>query len=246
MHRIILNADVGEGAGFDAQIMPYISWCSIACGAHVGDEKMIQKTVDLALANNVKIGAHPSYPDRENFGRVVLEMSSQDLADSISTQILAVKEKVEESGGKLHHVKPHGALYNYAMQNENVANIIIECVKNIDKSLQLIVLKNSVFSYLCKGELELKYEAFADRAYRKDLTLVPRVEEGAVLTDPKQVFEQVLQMVSEQKVKTKNGEVVPVFFDTICIHGDTPKSSEILAYIYKELSVRNFVLKNGL
>lgn len=241
MEKIILNADVGEEAGFDAEIMQYISWCNIACGSHAGSAEAIQKTIELAMQHNVKIGAHPSYPDRENFGRTKVEMPYGDLVKTITEQIRLVKSLTEKAGGKLHHVKPHGALYNEAVKNESVAMAIIEAVKNIDKSLYIITLKNSKLSYLSREDFEIKHEAFADRNYNDDLTLVSRKEKEALLTDPKEIFSHVKRMVLEGKVKTKNRVEVPIFFDTICVHGDNPKSVQILKYLYKEFSILNLL-----
>lgn len=238
-----MNSDVGEGAGFDEQIMPYISWCNIACGVHAGNDQVIQKTIDLALQHQVKIGAHPSYPDRENFGRVVMDISYDDLVETLTMQIQKVKSFVEERGGKLHHVKPHGALYNEAVNNKEVANAIVQSVKNIDKSLIIVTPKESLISYLCEDDMEVRFEVFADRNYNEDLTLVSRSEKNAVLMDSKNILSHVLNMISEGKVKTVKGEEVPICFDTICVHGDNPKSVEILEYLYKEFLKRNFVLK---
>ena len=243
MKSVILNSDVGEEAGFDDQIMPYISWCNIACGIHAGNDVVIQKTIDLALQYHVKIGAHPSYPDRENFGRVVMKLSYKDLVETLTSQIQKVKYFTEKKGGKLYHVKPHGALYNEAMKNEEVARAIIRSVINIDKNLYIISPKESLISYIGKKNVEVKHEVFADRNYNEDLSLVSRSEKNAVLTDPKKVFGHVIKMVLEGKVKTIKGEGVPISFDTICVHGDNPKSVQILRCLYKEFSDRNFKLK---
>ncbi len=234
MKEIIFNADVGEGAGFDAQIMPFISWCNIACGSHAGDKEEIKKTVWLASAHKVKIGAHPSYPDRENFGRVKMTLAYDDLVKTIITQIEEVKFYVDKKGEKLHHVKPHGALYNEVVKNEEIASAVLEAINNIDKSLFIITSKNSKLSYLVKDKIRLKFEIFADRNYNNDLTLVSRLENEAVLTDLRQVFEHVKRMVFENKVRTKKGEELSIFFDTICVHGDNPKSVEILEYLHHE------------
>ncbi|WP_271764866.1 5-oxoprolinase subunit PxpA [Aquimarina algiphila] len=234
MEEIIFNADVGEGAGFDAQIMPFISWCNIACGSHAGDQEEIQKTIRLASTHKVKIGAHPSYPDRENFGRVKMALAYDDLVKTIVAQIEEVKFYVDKKGEELHHVKPHGALYNEVVKNEEVASAVLEAINNIDKSLLIITSKKSKLSYLVKDKFRLKFEAFADRNYNDDLTLVSRSENEAVLTDVKQVFEHLKRMVLEDKVRTKKGEELPIFFDTICVHGDNPKSVDILKYLHQE------------
>ncbi|MHA7059781.1 5-oxoprolinase subunit PxpA [Aquimarina sp. M1] len=243
MKRIILNADVGEEAGFDKQIMTYVSWCNIACGVHAGNDEVITKTIDLALQHEVKIGAHPSYPDRENFGREVMDISYEDLVITLINQIQKVKSLAEEMGGQLHHVKPHGALYNEAMKNERVARAIIHSVKIIDKSLYIVSPKNSLIAYIGRGDIEVKYEVFADRHYNDDGSLVSRTEKNAVLKNPEEVFSHVWNMVADGKVKTIKGEELSVFFDTICVHGDNPKSVQILEYIDKEFSKRNYTLK---
>ncbi|WP_027393848.1 5-oxoprolinase subunit PxpA [Aquimarina latercula] len=243
MKKIILNADVGEEAGFDEKIMPYISWCNIACGVHAGNDQVIQKTIELALQYQVKIGAHPSYPDRENFGRVVVDISYDDLVHTLTDQIRKVKLYTEKLGGKLHHVKPHGALYNEAVKNEEVANAVIQSVKNIDKSLNIITTKESMISYLYRDDVKVKYEVFADRNYNEDLTLVSRSKKNAVLVNPENILSHVLRMISDKKIRTIKGEEKLIFFDTICVHGDNPKSVEILECLYKEFLKRNFVLK---
>ncbi|MFD2565650.1 5-oxoprolinase subunit PxpA [Aquimarina rubra] len=243
MKNILLNSDVGEEAGFDEQIMPYVSWCNIACGIHAGNDQEIKKTIDLALDHKVKIGAHPSYPDRENFGRVVMDISYDELVSTLIDQIQKVKLFTEAAGGQLHHVKPHGALYNEAMKNESVANAIMESVLNVDKSLYIITPKDSIISYISKGNIRVKYEVFADRNYNEDLTLVSRAEKNAVIKNPEKVFDHVWNMVFDGKIKTIKGEEFPILFDTICVHGDNPKSVEILEYIYKEFSKRNYVFK---
>ncbi len=240
MKTILFNADVGEEAGFDHEIMPYVSWCNIACGSHAGNEKVIQKTIELALRYNVKIGAHPSYPDRENFGRKSMNIPFDDLIETISSQIQLVQSYAEKMGAKLHHVKPHGALYNDAIKNSKVAKAIFNAVKNIDKSLYIITQKNSELSYIVHEILDVKYEAFADRNYDVDLSLVSRSEFGAVITDPEKVFEHVFKMISEGKVKTKNDKEFPIVFDTICVHGDNPKSVEILKHLYSRFSGLDF------
>lgn len=239
----MLNSDVGEEAGFDVEIMPYISLCNIACGVHAGSEKVIRETIDLAMEHDVKIGAHPSYPDRKNFGRSVMKISSEDLVNTITDQIMSVKYWAEKAGGKLYHVKPHGALYNEAVKNEEAAKNIIKSIKNIDKSILLISPKESVISYLSNGVIEVVSEVFADRNYNNDLSLVSRLETEAVITNPKKVLDHVLRMITEKKIKTKRGAEVSVVFDTICVHGDNPKSVEILRYIYKELLGKNITLK---
>src|SRR5699024_123712 len=143
-YSIDLNCDLGEGGGFDHILMKYISTCNIACGGHYGDQESIKKTVDLAVGNQVKIGAHPSYPDRKNFGRTSIKISMEKLKWELQKQILAVKDEVERQGQKLYHIKPHGALYNDIVKDENKAQIVIDAVKEIDDALVLFTPPQSV------------------------------------------------------------------------------------------------------
>ena len=243
MKRIVFNADVGEGVGNDHQIMPYISWCNIACGAHAGDDDEIIKTIQLALQHNVKIGAHPSYPDRKNFGRKSMQMDFEDLVGSITQQIQLVKNYVEELGGELHHVKPHGALYNDAFEKREVGKAILQSIKNIDRSLRVITLKNSVLSYLYKDGFRVCFEAFADRNYNDDMTLVSRAEKDAILENKLDVFEHVKRMVVDGKIRTKTGKEQAIFFDTICMHGDHQNAVEIIRYLHSSFVELGYDLK---
>ncbi|MBP2833631.1 5-oxoprolinase subunit PxpA [Aquimarina sp. U1-2] len=236
MKQLLLNADVGEEMGFDTQIMPLISWCNIACGSHAGNEKVIRDTISLASEYSVKIGAHPSYPDRKNFGRATMIIAYEDLVTSLKIQIEVVKFQAEKLGNNLHHIKPHGALYNDAIKDEKVASAIIDATISVDKSLYLVTTKNSKLACAAKDKLKVKYEVFADRRYNEDLSLVSRSESDAVITDPQEVFDHVYQMFSKGYVTTKKGIEKEIFFDTICVHGDNPKSVSILRYLHQKIS----------
>ncbi len=236
MKTVIFNADVGEAAGFDAEIMPYISWCNIACGAHAGDELSIRNTIDLAMEHGVQIGAHPSYPDRANFGRVVMDITDAALRASVEAQILKVRHWVEKAGGKLHHVKPHGALYNAAAVNPQLAALLITTLKNIDSTIAIIAPHRSAMATAAKGEIAIRYEAFADRNYNEDLSLVARTTANAVLETPEAVWAHVQQMVVHQQVTTHTGKQRPIAFDTICVHGDTSGAVQLLAYVSAQLA----------
>ncbi len=242
-YDITLNADVGEEAGFDKEIMPYISWCNIACGAHAGDEKVIQETIKLAKKFQVKIGAHPSYPDRDNFGRKSMDISMPELYESIVTQISKIKKYADKERVELHHIKPHGALYNDAVVNPEIANTIIRAIKNNDKSTILIVPPNSKIKEIAQHTLKIKEEVFADRNYNKDYTLVSRKFKNAVITDPKVVFEHVYKMIKYNQLRTIDDHEIPIIFNTICVHGDNPESLSILKYLVKELKKNAIKLK---
>jgi UPF0271 protein len=202
-----LNCDLGEGIGNDAELMPYIDEANIACGFHAGDAFTMRETVALCIRNGVKIGAHPSYLDRENFGRKEIEMSPEEIYLLVKKQIEILNQIVKTAGGKLNHVKPHGALYNTSAKNPEVAKAIAKAVKDVDTGLILFGLKNS-HSIKAANELGLitAEEAFADRRYESDGTLTPRSQPGACFTEIQDVLDQV------EKIKA----------DTWCIHGDGP------------------------
>jgi UPF0271 protein len=202
-----INCDLGEGIGNDAALMPYIDEANIACGFHAGDAFTMRETVALCIRHNVKIGAHPSYLDKENFGRKEIELSSEEIYLLVKKQIESLKKIAENAGAKLNHVKPHGALYNTSAKNEAVAKAIAKAVKDIDSSLILFGLKNSQSIAAGKAEgLITAEEAFADRRYESDGTLTPRSQPGACFTEIQDVLDQV------EKIKA----------DTWCIHGDGP------------------------
>lgn len=237
MNKIIdINCDVGEGFENDADLMPYISSCSIACGAHAGDEETIMKTINLALQYNVKIGAHPSFPDRANFGRKVIDMPINDLKRSLIAQIELIKRNVESLGGKLNHIKAHGALYNLSANNRETAEALIDVVKNTTNGVFLYVPYNSLLENLAKQNgLKTKVEAFADRNYNTDLTLVSRNEQNAVITNANDVTQHLLNMIKENRVISIDGVVVKLKAQTYCVHGDNPSAILILKKVSKKL-----------
>lgn len=236
---IDINCDVGEGIGNEATLMPYISSCNIACGAHAGSVKIIDYVISLAKKHKVKIGAHPSFPDRENFGRVVLDISEKELQYSVENQINLLKERAALQGEKLHHIKPHGALYNIIAKSRSVAQLVIKAIQNTCPELFLYVPYNSVIAEeALKNNLQIQYEAFADRNYNEDLTLVPRSQENAMITDKKVVFLHIQRMIVDKKVATIKG-VKKILADTICVHGDTENALELVKYIHTKLTENN-------
>ena len=233
---IDINCDVGEGLGNEAELMPYISSCSIACGGHAGNEETIAKTIKLALKHDVKIGAHPSFPDKENFGRQIMNIASAELQQSLEEQINLVIKHVERLGAQLHHVKAHGALYNLAAQDEEIAKTVINAVKNTTKNVFLYVPFGSLLADLAKKhELKIMVEAFADRNYNNDVSLVSRKIKNAVLTDKELVLDHILKMIHKKKVISIDGVGVNIDAKTYCIHGDNPSAVEVLKYLSKEL-----------
>jgi UPF0271 protein len=238
MNTIIvdINADVGEGLNNEAQLMPYLSSCNIACGGHAGNEETMAQVVKLAKAHKVKIGAHPSFPDKQNFGRQRIQMSSADLYTSLKQQVRSLMSVLRAEHVTLHHIKPLGALYNLAAIDEKTANVIIEVVKSIALPLNLYVPYGSVIADLASKEhIKITYEAFADRNYNEDLTLVSRTQGNAMITNPEDVFCHVYKMISEQKVKTISGVEVGIKADTFCVHGDNPEALKLLQLLTEKL-----------
>jgi UPF0271 protein len=230
--RVDLNADVGEGAGQDLALMRFITSANVACGAHAGDMVSMRETVQLAHDHGVAVGAHPSFPDREGFGRRDLRLSAREIEDVTASQIRALAVVANEGGLRLQHVKPHGALFNVAARDRAVAEAIVRAVVSVDPALRLFGLPNSAL--LVAGHaagLRTACEVFADRAYQVDGSLVPRAEPGAVIDDLDQVLARVVTMVRERVVVALDGSRVPITFDTICVHGDTPGAANLAARV---------------
>jgi UPF0271 protein len=239
--KIDLNCDMGESFGAwrmgnDAALMNYVSSINIACGFHAGDAGVIRKTIEIAIKKNVAIGAHPSFPDLQGFGRREMKMSPTEIFDIVLYQISAVKGICESLGATLHHVKPHGALYNQAAREKEPAQAIVKAIKSLDKNLILYGLSQSfLISEAEKIGLQTASEAFADRTYQRSGGLTPRSESNALITDSDQAVSQVLQMISDQTVTTPNGEKVSIKADTICIHGDGENALEFAKTVNERL-----------
>ena len=233
MKIIDLNCDLGEwvdenDSKRDAAIMPYITSCNIACGGHIGDEESMLATIKLAYDNNVAIGAHPSYPDKENFGRKVIEITDYELKKSLMQQLEVFTSYVEKEGAHLHHIKPHGALYNEASINNKVAQIIVSAILSSDFRVPVYCQQGSKLDQVVtQSGLATIYEVFADRAYETQLMLRSRRLKGAVLHEKEAVFEHIHRMIIEGNVKTYSGQVHPINADTICLHSDTEGSVEL-------------------
>ncbi|MGY4385892.1 UPF0271 protein [Pedobacter sp. UYP24] len=232
-----LNCDMGESFGAftignDTAIMPFVSSVNIACGFHAGDPSVMRTTVRNALAHNLLIGAHPGLPDLPGFGRREMAISPQEVFDIVVYQIGALNAFVKSEGGRMHHVKPHGALYNMAAVRKDLADAIAKAVYKVDPDLLLYGLSNSeMISSAAAIGLATASEVFADRTYQPDGTLTSRSKSNALLTDDKLAIDQVIKMVKEQIVIAENGAVVPINADTICIHGDGPHALEFARLI---------------
>ncbi|MBD0374464.1 MAG: LamB/YcsF family protein [Flavisolibacter sp.] len=221
MLRIDLNCDMGEGISNDEALMPFITSANIACGYHAGDEKTMQRTVLLAKEHGVLIGAHPSFDDRENFGRTEMPWEPEEVYHLVTQQIRLLKDIAEDREAVLHHVKPHGALYNQSARNPKLAKIIAQAVKDVDEQLVLYGLSGShSIKEAERFGLLTKCEVFADRTYQDDGSLTPRSQPNALIEDADEAVGQVLQMVNEGTVTTVSGKRIPIVAETICIHGD--------------------------
>ncbi len=236
---IDINCDVGEGVGNEALLMPYISSCNIACGAHAGSKEIIDEVISLAKKHNVKIGAHPSFPDRENFGRKIIEISSEVLQKSIEQQILLLIKRADLQQAKLHHIKPHGALYNLIAKDTNTALIVVKAMQNTFPNAYLYVPFSSEIEKLAlQNGLKIKYEAFADRNYNPDLSLVSRAEKNALITKKEEVLKHIEQIILKGKVDTSEG-FKTIKANTICVHVDTKNATELVAHIHQQLTKKH-------
>ena len=232
MPSVDLNCDIGEsfGAwtlGADADVLSHVTSANIACGFHAGDPATMRKTVDLALDRGVAVGAHPGLPDLVGFGRRVIEVTADEAYEMVVYQVGALAAFAAARGARLAHVKPHGALYNMAATRAPLADAIARAVRDVDRALMLFGLAGSrLIAAARSAGIVAVEEAFADRRYAANGTLVSRSEPGAVIDDTDLAVRQAVRMVREGKVTAIDGSEVRVHADTICIHGDTPGAAE--------------------
>jgi 5-oxoprolinase (ATP-hydrolysing) subunit A len=219
--RIDLNCDLGEGAGRDADLMPWISSANIACGGHAGDDTTMRETIRLAMAAGVSIGAHPGFEDREQFGRRELALGPAEVRALLIRQMERLRTIASELGAPLVHVKPHGALYNLAARDRAVADAIVEAVQALNVGLVLVGLAGSELVRAGeRGGLRTAHEVFADRRYESNGSLTPRSRSDALITDEVEAVEQVLGMLRRGIVRARDGTEIAVRADTVCLHGD--------------------------
>jgi UPF0271 protein len=227
---IDFNSDLGEGAGTDMAIMPLITSANIACGGHAGNENTMRATIELALRHGVAIGAHPGYPDRERFGRVAMEIPARELIETVRQQIESLVAIVTRMGGRVTHVKAHGALYNQGEKDATVARNIIFGVQAAPGGHDLVIFAppGSAMADEASGMgMKVAREGFVDRAYEPDGTLQSRLIAGSVLTDPADAAGQALSFVKDGGVTAVDGTLLKLAVDTLCVHGDTPGAPEI-------------------
>ena len=233
---IDINCDLGEGFNNEHIIMPLISSCNISCGAHAGSLEIMDKVIQLARKHKVKIGAHPSFPDRDNFGRNVLDISNSDLQKSLEDQLTIFKDRVLLQDVTIHHVKPHGALYNLIAVNREKASVVIAAIQHVFEAVKLYVpYQSRIEEIAIQSGLEIVYEAFADRRYNEDLSLVSRTFSNALIKDKQEVLKQVQKIANKQLVTTVNFHEKKIKASTFCVHGDTKNAIELLQYLHKHL-----------
>jgi 5-oxoprolinase (ATP-hydrolysing) subunit A len=218
-----LNADLGEGAGHDDEILALVTSANIACGFHAGDAETMRRSIEAARDRKVAVGAHPSLFDRENFGRKELPVKSDEVFDAVVYQLGVFQAIAEAAKVRPNHVKPHGALYNMAVRDRELANAIGRAVAEVDTKLILFAPQNSDLARAgTTNGLQIVHEVFADRNYLSDGSLVPRLRPDALLHNPEEAAARVVRMLREGKVRSVDGVDVDVRAQTVCLHGDTP------------------------
>ena len=227
MKRFEINCDVGESAGQDENLMQYLDACSIACGGHAGDSESMRTTVLLAKKHRVKVGAHPSFPDRVNFGRKIVRMTPEALLYSLIAQVEDCKSICSAEGVPMVHIKAHGALYNLAAKEPEIARILVKVLREYP-GVAIMAPWGSVIAAMAKKEgITVRFEGFADRKYTSDGTLVNRSLKGAVITDPEEALQQVLSVVAEGSLLSIDQKPLEMKAETFCIHGDNPNAIAI-------------------
>lgn len=230
------NCDMGEGIGNDEAIMPYITSANISCGFHAGNGDTIRHAMGLAIKHNIRIGAHPSFRDKENFGRKEMHIGHDKLYAIILEQLIKIDLIAKEKGTTLHHVKPHGALYNMAAKDVEIATTIALAIKDFNETLILYGLSGS--HLIREGKtlgLPIANEVFADRTYQDDGSLTLRSQNNALIESEEQCIQQVLQMIKQGTVTTISGKIIPIIADTICIHGDGSHALSFAKKIHESL-----------
>ena len=233
-----LNADLGEGAGYDLELLDLVTSANISCGFHAGDPATILQSIRDAAERNVAVGAHPSFLDRENFGRSEIDLRPAEVFAQVGYQLGAFGTLATAATVRMAHVKPHGALYNMAARNEELANAIVQAMLVVDPYLILFAPPNSALERAAEAaELRVVCEVFADRNYLADGSLVPRTRADAMLSDAEGAAKRVARMLREGKVMSVEGHDVDVRAETVCVHGDTPGAVEFVRNLRVELEL---------
>ena len=244
MKSIDLNCDLGEGFENDGEIMPFISSANIACGAHAGDHDTMKRTIELAMQHGVKAGAHPGFADKANFGRIELPVTGEEVYTLVGEQIQLLEKIAAGIQCKLHHVKPHGALYNMAARNKSLAAAIARAIKDFNPELILYGLSGSFL--ISEGKalgLKTASEVFADRTYDDTGNLTPRSQPSALISSDEEALNQVLKLVNEGFITSVTGNLVAVQTETVCIHGDGDHAVSFAQKIFSTLKQCNIEIR---
>lgn len=244
MLKVDLNADLAEGFPYDEALLKLLSSANIACGLHAGNAVAMQSAVKFAKENQVRIGAHPGFPDRENFGRTAMQLPPQELVAYLQYQLGALQAICQAEGVSISYVKPHGALYNQAAKDETLARLIAECIYQFDPTLKLMGLAGSLMLRVAEEVgLETISEVFADRHYLETGELVPRTRPDAMVESDEEAIAQVLQMVTKGTVTSVTGKEIPVKAESICLHGDNQHALTFAERIVAELEKHHITIK---
>ena len=249
MPYVDLNCDLGESfgrytLGLDDQVIPLITSANIACGMHAGDPLVMRRTVEMATRAGIAIGAHPGYPDLQGFGRRDMRLSPDEAYAFVSYQIGALAAFCKQQGTRLHHVKPHGQMYNRAALDKDFAQAIAQAVYDFDPSLILVGLGNGKLIDAGKETgLRTAGEFFTDRNYTDEGTLVPRTQDKAMITDESFAVKRAIRAVTQGNIESVSGKTIPVCADTICVHGDGTKALEFVKTIKAALQEAGVELK---
>lgn len=242
--QIDLNADLGEGCAHDVELLALVSSANISCGAHAGDANSIASAIRLALANGVGIGAHPSFPDRSNFGRATMQLPFSSLRTHLLYQLHGLRDLVTAQNARLSHIKPHGALYNQLAVDAQLAHDFVRIMKEFDPQLPIVSLAGGVLHSIARDEgLHTRQEAFADRRYRHDGTLVPRTDAAALISNPTEAIEQCLRIITRKELMSVDGQPVRLQADTLCLHGDSPQALAFAQRLHGAFGENNISIK---
>jgi 5-oxoprolinase (ATP-hydrolysing) subunit A len=241
---IDVNCDMGEGMAHDAAIMPFISSANIACSYHAGDRDTMRQTIELCLRHQVAVGAHPGFDDKENFGRTPMQLSFKALYDLVSRQLDDLNKICIELNANLHHVKPHGAMYNMAAKDPEMSRTIAQAVFHFNPQLIYYGLSGSwMISEAKKIGLRTAHEVFADSTYQTNGSLTPRTSERALIQDESEMLKQVLLMIQQNKVEATNKSLITVQAETICIHGDGEHAFQFSRAIHQRLKQEGITIQ---
>ena len=242
--QIDLNADLGEGGAFDRELLALVSSANISCGAHAGDHSSIALAISIAREQGVRVGAHPSYPDRENFGRLAMQLPIASLRQHILAQLRYVRDLASEHETTLSHIKPHGALYNQLGQDEQLAQAFIQIVQEFDPTLPIVGLAGGVLLKLAQEKgLQTISEVFADRRYQSNGELLPRSAAKAVIEDTDEAVAQSLEVIKTGAIRSIEGHRIAVRADTLCIHGDSKIALTFAQTLRKRLEQEGVMIR---